>query len=375
MLCVKLLRCSKLYTIHGTRTVLQCRSDCCPSISCTKDLLKVCIMSSHSCLRCAEQFQSRNQLFKHVKVCGSTGAAADAAPGPAVAPLPLEASAGTCLYVTGGRHRGRTLSTVERYRPVENIWERCPSLSEGRGSHGCVSLNGVIFAIGGGGFHSNLANCEAFDGTAWKSIAPAPTVRHALTVVATAAKVYALGGWIDGSTCSSALECYDPEEDVWLKLAPMFYPRRLLGAVAMDGKIYTFGGNCEEPNWFTNKAEVYDIKKNEWQELTSVPSSGEMSANCINGVLYVIVHGNFVYRYNPSSDEYFKLSPLPLPEWFCFGTEVIGNSIIAYGGATVGKWSSKCFRYDTGSNSWLELAEMTTCRRRCAGAVVDYSTC
>lgn len=330
-------------------------------------------MSSIVCTRCNDSFSSRNKLFKHVKECGEE-AVTSAESRPAAPPVvaPLSCPPGTFLYATGGRHRGRTLSTVERYRPLENVWERCPSLQEGRGSHSCASINGIIYAIGGGGFHSNLANCEAFDGSSWKSIAPAPTVRHALTVVETADTLYALGGWVDGSTCSNALEAYDPVSDAWTSLAPMITPRRLLGAAVIEGDIYAFGGNCEEPNWFTNKAEVYHIESNKWRSLKDVPASGEMSALCVNGTIFVIVHGNFVYSFDPVLEEYEKLSTLPLPEWFCFDAAVIGESIILYGGATVGKWSSKAFRYHTISRTWFELAEMSKCRRRCAGAVLAH---
>ncbi|CAM9221378.1 unnamed protein product [Ectocarpus fasciculatus] len=326
-------------------------------------------MSAFTCNKCSGSFESRNKLFKHVKTCGDEPAAA---PAPAIAAAPLVVAPGTYLYVTGGRYRGRTLSSVERYRPLDNVWERCPSLQEGRGSHGCAAVNGTLFAIGGGGFHSNLASCEAFDGSAWKSIAPAPTVRHALTVVETPAMVYALGGWMDGSACSNAFESYNPAEDVWTQLPVMGTARRLLGAVAFDDKIYAFGGNCDDPHWFTNRAEVFDLKTSKWKYISDVPASGEMSAVVVNGVMFVLVHGNFIYRYDPAADKYQQLNPLPLPEWFCFDTAVMGDSIIAYGGASVGKWSSRAFRYDTISGTWIELAEMTTCRRRCGGAVVQH---
>jgi hypothetical protein len=328
--------------------------------------------TSFVCEKCSELFESRNKLFKHIKKClVSSSAAVVTDPEPTRAISPLEASPGTFLYVTGGRFRGRTLTSVERYKPSENVWEKCPSLQEGRGSHGAAGINGKLYAIGGGGFHSNLASCEVFDGVSWTNMAPAPSVRHALAVVETPTKLYAIGGWMDGSKCSNAMESYDPVTDSWVTLPSMNTARRLLGAVAVDDLVYAFGGNCDDPNWFTNKAEVFNTLTNEWRYISDVPASGEMSAIYVNGVIYVIVHGNFIYQYDPTLDSYLKINALPLPEWFCFDTAVIGNSIIAYGGATLGKWSSKAFRFDTVGRVWVELAEMTACRRRCGGAVVS----
>ena len=61
-----------------------------------------------------------------------------------------------------------------------------------------------------------------------------------------------------------------------------------------------------------------------------MPEAGEMSAEYIEGNIYVFIHGKYVCRYSMESDTYVKVADLPLPVWFCFGTSVMGSSVRSY---------------------------------------------
>jgi hypothetical protein len=72
------------------------------------------------------------------------------------------------LYVVGGRLRNRTLAKVERFVFESRLWETMPYLLEPRGSHGAVLCGGALYAVAGGGLHSNLVTCERLDAGASK---------------------------------------------------------------------------------------------------------------------------------------------------------------------------------------------------------------
>lgn len=72
------------------------------------------------------------------------------------------------LYVVGGRLRNRTLAKVERFAFESQLWETMPYLLEPRGSHGAVLCCGALYAVAGGGLHSNLVTCERLDAGASK---------------------------------------------------------------------------------------------------------------------------------------------------------------------------------------------------------------
>jgi hypothetical protein len=91
------------------------------------------------CTHCGAVAASRNKLFKHLKECRPDGD--DARPrlqlnGPPLATIEdfqsRMAGVDKYVYVTGGRHRGKTLGSVERFSLSRCTWEVCPRLIENR---------------------------------------------------------------------------------------------------------------------------------------------------------------------------------------------------------------------------------------------------
>jgi hypothetical protein len=373
--------------------------------------------TEYSCTQCNDTFASRNKLFKHLKLCigtsGGTENAVSVAP-EVIADTPVDVS-GYYIYVTGGRLRGRTLGSVERYCLSSGEWEQCvPSLLENRGSHGALAIEKTVFVMGGGGFDSNLATCEAYDCQAktWHGISPMETYRHALILAsvnvnpenasdinspqkkpkleggsATATEstnmptvppkgwqIYAIGGWVNGSVCAADTERYDVQSNQWTRCANMKVPRRLLGATDVDGKIYAFGGNIDDAAntkvWYSAAVESYDPVMDMWEGKRDLPHAGPTSAVTVGGIVYVFIHGREVYRYDHKNDEYTRLSALPLPEWYCFDVCALAHYVYLIGGATKGTWSKATYLYNTLTDMWTQLPDMRVQRRRCAAALV-----
>jgi hypothetical protein len=360
-----------------------------------------CVVKSPSQLSCKtcgiSNFQSRNKLFKHIKTCSSE-------PDCVKTVLLVESEhdiSDKYIYVTGGRCRGRTLGSVERYSLSEKRWEGCPPMMENRGSHGAAAIHDLLYVFGGGGFRSNLATCEMFDSRnqIWKAVAPLKTFRHALVVFSMKVSfdffvneqklitvteahrehcapenamnlIFAIGGWYDGSICSGDVEVYDHLTDSWVACTSLNVPRRLLGASPYKNQIYVFGGNCDDGVWFTAAVECYEVSTNVWSKKRDLPSPGPTSAVTVGDYIYVLLHGKKMLRYCPASDTYTSLANLPLKEWFCFDVTTFGYLIYVHGGVSQGDSSKAFYSYDVRSDVWEELPQMLFPRRRCAAAIM-----
>mmetsp|Transcript_26655 Transcript_26655/g.25525 ORF Transcript_26655/g.25525 Transcript_26655/m.25525 type:complete len:385 (+) Transcript_26655:121-1275(+) len=345
----------------------------------------------------AADFDSRNKLMKHVKVCQRLTNQTQILESVDLTPICND----KYIYVTGGRCRGRTLGSVERFSLNLRRWESCIHMLENRGSHGAAAIDNLLFVFGGGGFRSNLATCEMFDSSLhlWKAVAPLKTFRHALVVFSMSVTpeffsnqqtvipvqdihhrhclkgpmnlIFAIGGWIDGSVCSSDVEVYDHLTDTWTVCAPMAVPRRLLGASSYKNQIFVFGGNCDDGIWFTSAVECYDFASNSWTRKLDLPFSTSTSAITIGNFIYVLLHGKRIMRYCPSSDTYTALSELPLKEWFCFDVTMLGCIIYIHGGVAQGDATKAFFAYDIRTDKWKEMPPMLFPRRRCAAAIMS----
>jgi len=94
------------------------------------------------------------------------------------------------------------------------------------------------------------------------------------------------------------------------------------------------------------------------------------SAVAVNSFIFVFLHGKYTVKYCPISDDYIKLSPLPMQEWYCFDVVALGHIVYVYGGAVNGKWSRDGFAYHTIKDTWEALPPMQQARRRCATALL-----
>lgn len=321
------------------------------------------------CSNCACEFESRNKLFSHLKFCSlkldETQFSADF----------LEHN-DPFIYATGGRLRGRTLGSVERYSIKLQNWEKCQSMQENRGSHCSSSFGTVLTVIGGGGFKHNLSSVENYDSIKmeWSLGAPMPTPRHALAVTSIDNFVYAVGGWFNGSVCSSELERYDVVENKWESLAPMNVGRRMLGAAAHKDKLYVFGGNNADGDWNSDDLEIYDTLTNTWTSGPKLPEAGATSAVTVGDFIYVFLHGKYLVRYCPATSSYARLGKeLPLKQWFSFDVAAINGTIYVVGGNCEGKWANVLYQYTIHNNTWTQLPSMDHQRRRCAASIINYA--
>ena len=336
---------------------------------------------SVKCNKCETEFPTRNRLFAHIRSGSCTEEPNKASSQPELKGKrdgqEKSSRKGDYVFVVGGRNRAKTLGTVEKFNISEQRWETAPTLVDARGSHGVGVADGVIYAIGGGGIKSNLKTVERFDGKS-KSWAAAPELnvsRHALSVSSFEGKIYCVAGWMDGTSCTGAVECFTKQSGKWVLCAPLLTPRRLFGVAAHVGAVYVFGGNVDD-SWAPLKsAERYSEKENKWTSIANLPVPACSCACAVGDFIYVLLWGSSsaLLRYDPAKDTYEKLSELPLPDWHGFAATSIGTEIYVLGGATKGQWSSDAFCYNVADGTWKKLPSMKAVRRRTAAVAVTMS--
>ncbi|MDI6736130.1 MAG: hypothetical protein QME42_08070 [bacterium] len=153
---------------------------------------------------------------------------------------------GKIYAIGGGIVNEISFEVVEEFNPTigtNGTWTTKAPMPTGRWGLAAATLNGKIYAIGGGGGPKVV---EEFDPTVgpngtWIQKSPMPTGRDGLVAVALNGKIYAIGG--NGGL--NVVEEFDPTvgpSGTWTRKADMPTGRSLLAAVALNGKIYAIGG-------------------------------------------------------------------------------------------------------------------------------------
>ena len=292
------------------------------------------------------------------------------------------------VYVLGGRNRGLTVGVVERYDVLKNRWERAPTLVEPRGSHGACAVNSTIYVVSGGGIKSNLSSMETLDAAndaAWTLVEDVVRPRHAMGSAATKdGKIYTVGGWFNGSEALATNDVYDCATKTWRAGAEISHARRLHGVCATDANVFVFGGMLRE-GIETDLAERYDPVTDSWTPIAPLPSPACATACAEGSDCFVFAWGTSdatkraksvassggFYRYDTASDRYEDLGALPLKQWFGFTACAHDGVLYAIGGIVDGRWTGRAFAYHIRERAWEELASMSYVRRRTAAVCVE----
>ena len=158
-------------------------------------------------------------------------------------------------------------------------------------------------------------------------------------------KLYLLGNSKDAligdiSRQNEAL-VYDPETNTWDSIPDMLYERSFHNAIVYENQIYVFGGKVHYMNTDNNlvqriveKTEKYDPIDSTWTELADLPVPVAASITVeYDDKLYVFggvsSHSisyapctNFIQEYNPSTNEWRLMHPMPFNRAVMVGQKV-----------------------------------------------------
>jgi N-acetylneuraminic acid mutarotase len=201
-----------------------------------------------------------------------------------------------------------------------------------------AGVNGKLYVLGGetaGSGATSGAQPGAYQGfvdtvyeydpanPGWRQKAPMPTRRGGGAVAVLGDKIYVAGGRPPGG---ADFAVYDTARDAWTRLPNLPTPRNHLAAGAIDGRIYVaggrFGGNVGSE--MTATLEVFDPRSNSWERKADMPTvRAGVNGIAARGCLYVFggegndKQPNGVFEemevYNPRTDRWTRLQPLPTP--------------------------------------------------------------
>jgi hypothetical protein len=154
---------------------------------------------------------------------------------------------------------------------------------------------------------------------------------------------------------SDTLECYDPKTNKWEYKKSMSLKRFLFAAVVgRDDRIYTFGGTdfiSRQDRKTYNIAEVYDPKTDKWASLRPLPEPRDGIAGVLgsDGKIYILGGASdfngpplkSVFIYDPAMDKWEKGPDMNLPRHTLAAVATPDGKIYAIGGTDVGAYDTK----------------------------------
>ena len=152
----------------------------------------------------------------------------------------------------------------------------------------------------------------------WIAYDPLPTSRSNMAATTYESNIYVIAGTSDNGV-SSKVEAYSQATHSWTTLQDKPTPVTESTAVVVGEKIFVPGGKTED-GVVTDKLEVFDPRRNLWEEKASLPTGlSDYALATFGGSLYLFggwdgsQASDITLKYNPEQDKWSELTKLPHP--------------------------------------------------------------
>lgn len=283
-------------------------------------------------------------------------------------------------YSTGGCQ-----PTVNAASP----WQFGPSLGRPRDELRASVVDGAAYLVGGvtgieqldsGSIElGEIAAFTRFDARtgSYRAMPPLPEPANHAGVVAHDGSIYVAGGYqprLD-APAKRRFSRYILEEDRWESLPPLPVPRGAMAVGVIDDRLILAGG--ESAGREVRRVDAYDLRSGRWARLADLPNGREhVAGTVVEGQLYVLGGRAgasdalaLAARYDPDTDTWERLPPLPVPAG---GADAVaaGGAVIVVGGGNDrgGTVTGAVQRFDVQRGRWELLPELRTPRHGHAAA-------
>jgi non-specific serine/threonine protein kinase len=250
------------------------------------------------------------------------------------------------VYVAGGFGAG---ARADRYDPATDEWARLADLPVETNHPGIAAYEDQVIVAGGysmdgAGAHRGMwAYRAAAD--RWEQIGELPEPMGAFGFVEVDNDLYLVGGALASlnGEPSAATWRWLSREARWEERAPMAHAREHMAVVATGGRIFAVGGRAhgQDSDELGSAVERYDPATNTWESLTPLPypRSGLNGAPARGGVIVAggetsrKVFADVQFLAAPS-DNWESLPDLPVA---VHGVAIatVGRRLYAFGGSTL----------------------------------------
>lgn len=174
-------------------------------------------------------------------------------------------------------------------------------------------------------------------GSAWTTAAPLGVPRQEVAVAAVTGRVLVVGGILDDTTTTDAVELWTPGTDSWSTRAPLPLPLHHTTATTVGGTVYVIGGWSD---FFATPLAVclaYDPVADAWTTRTPMPTPrGSPAAALVGGRIHVVggwSGGSLAVHevYDPATDSWSTAAPMPTARNH-LGAATVDGTLLAVGG-------------------------------------------
>lgn len=225
----------------------------------------------------------------------------------------------------------------------------------------------------------------------WTEGASAPTKRTEVAVTAVKGKIYVVGGFSGELSLKNALsfaishtiETYDPITNTWSTTTPLPEGRHHAGIASLDGFLYIIGGFAKSllSVWHAVPTVYqYNPATNKWRELTPMPTArGALGVTVYQNKLYAIGgydgerNPDVVEVFDPRTNTWSSAASLPTPRDH-LAVVTVGSEIYAIGGRSgldYHKNKGTVEAYNPKVDQWQVRADLPTARSGIAAGVID----
>ncbi|CAJ1077449.1 kelch-like protein 29 [Xyrichtys novacula] len=173
------------------------------------------------------------------------------------------------LYTIGGLGISGNLDHVERYDTITNQWETVSPLPKPVHSAAATVCGGKIYVFGGvneAGRSAGVLQSYILQSNTWSFIESPMIDNKYAPAVSLNGLIFILGG-----AYARATTIYDPDKGN-IKAGPnMNHSRQFCSAVILDGKIFTTGGIVSSEGPALGNMETFDPCANTWTLLQNLP--------------------------------------------------------------------------------------------------------
>ncbi len=223
----------------------------------------------------------------------------------------------------------------------------------------------------------------------WDNRAPAPSKRTEVAAAVLKDQIFVVGGFSEPSlsnfanfAITDAVEVYDPATDRWTIKPPLPARRHHAGAAAVGNRLYVVGGFTTSflSIWSpVPSVYAYDPSSESWTEVAPLPTArGALAVAELGGKLYAVggyaEGGNTgaLEVFDPATDRWESKAPLPTPRDH-LAAAAVGGRLYAIGGRldrNYGRNLAVVEAYDPVMDRWTPVAPLPTARSGIAAAVI-----